>query len=72
MEVLRKQTESGKVYRVYDNNPTWHIYEIERLHLYKFNDGEDFICWEPVVLPVKLYTNLDEAKAELDRLISLN
>ena len=72
MEILQKKTESGKVYRIYDNNPNFHIYEIERLHLYYFDNGAEFICWEPVVLPVKLYTNLDEAKAELDRLVLEN
>ena len=73
MEVLRKESKSGKVFRIYDNNPTCHIYEIEFLTIYKNEDGSPFYCWKPAFEPKnKLFSDLDKAKAEFEKLLLEN
>ena len=61
MEVLRKTKKSnGVVYRIYDNHPVYHIYEIE------FKKGS---FWFPAFNPKnKLFSDLEIAKSELDKL----
>lgn len=65
MEILRKTKKSnGYVYRIYDNNPHYHIYEIE----FKMNSA-----WYPAFGPKnKLFTDLDYAKAEFEKLLLEN
>ena len=62
MEVLRKIKKSnGIVYRIYDNNIHYHIYEIE------FFMGT---AWHPAFGPKnELYTKLEDAIARFEMLL---
>ena len=70
MEILRRTSKSGKVFRIYDNCISSHIYEIEFKKVYYTESGSECVCWFPAFEPKnKLFTNLDDAKEELEKLL---
>lgn len=69
MEVFRTIAADGRVWRIYDDNPFWHIYSIE--YMKTFESGS--ISWMPAFEPKnKIFNDLEEAKKVLDDLIKNN
>ena len=51
MEIAKKQSKSGKTYRIYKEVPVWDLYVIEYLKTGKTKDGTDFRAWLPAYEP---------------------
>ena len=68
MEVLRKRSVTGRIYRIMDDLPSHgHYYCIE--YAKSFNDEHEIIYgWYPLFEPTnKCFSNWDEVKALFDK-----
>ena len=62
MEIIKKESKSGKVFRIYKEVSAWDMYVIEWLTVGKCEDGSDYRFWSPAYEPKnKIFTDLNEA-----------
>lgn len=73
MEIKRKESKSGKVFRIWSWTACNEMfYEIEYLRVYKDSDTEKdcFNAWFSAFDPQKVFHSYEEAKAEFDKLLA--
>jgi hypothetical protein len=67
MEILKKTSKSGRVYRIYKEFSSWDLYVIEWLQIGKCDDGSDFKMWNPAYEPKnKVFTSAKEAQVAFE------
>lgn len=72
MEVLKRTSKSGKVYRILKMVPAWDLYLIEYAKNYTNNDGEKTLVWFPAYEPKnEVFTSLNECKIALKAFLEL-
>lgn len=71
MEVLRKKSKNGVIFRIMDDIPSIHYYCIEWLKVYYYDDGTPCDVWNPAFEPKnKCFISWDEVKSLFDEFIS--
>lgn len=67
MEVLKKESKSGRIYRIYKEVAAWDLYVIEFLKTGKCADGSEFRAWFPAYEPKnKVFDSFENAKIAFD------
>ena len=70
MEILRRTSKSGKVFRIIKTFEVWDLYDIEYLKIYKNDDGSEFHAWFPLFEPSNVsYDGFDKAQLVLKALL---
>ena len=63
MEIYKRTSKSGRVYRILKEIPAWEMYVIEYLRTGKCKDGSEYRAWYPAYEPKqKVFTSIHEAK----------
>ena len=67
MEILKRTSKSGRVYRIYQEISSWEMYVIEYLKTGECKDGSEFMAWYPAYEPKnKVFTSLKEAQTAFE------
>lgn len=67
MEVTRKRSNKGKLYRIMDDCPGMHVFVIEYAKTFE-DKGEIIYGWYPLYEPQKTFTNFEKVKEIFEKL----
>lgn len=71
MELARRTSKSGKVYRIWEELSAWTMYTIEFLKVAKHKDGTTCNVWFPAYEPKqKVFKSIAEARLEFENFLN--